>query len=156
MARRWGPAIAVTLILVGTLLYGLTSWSSVEPPAASPSAVVWNDRVFASSAELSQWLRSRGSTYRAWAEHHPAAQAILEHRPPPAGVSAPREVAQPSTSPSRSRGHVSLFSGLWLLTCLALGAGLVLAEQRGTEPPSHGLKSERLKAIRRLTEDAVS
>jgi hypothetical protein len=158
MARRWGPSIAVVLISVGVIVYGLGSWSGPEQPGSSlvppPTAVVWNDRVFVSKAELTRWLRSRGTTYIQWAKRHARAQAILEHRPLPKAAGGLRERAQPPPAGWRSR-HVSLFSGLWLLTCLALGAALVLVEQRRAEPPAHGLLADRLKAIRGLTEDTV-
>ena len=151
--------IAVVLISVGVLVYGLGSWSSPEPRGSSavgkPTGVVWDDRVFVSKAELRRWLRSRGSTYVRWAQRHAGAQAVLEHRPLPKAVRAPRQRAQSSTPAGWRRRHVSLFSGFWLLTCLALGTALVLVEQRRAEPPAHGLSPDKLKAIRRLTEDAV-
>ncbi len=61
--------------------------SAPPPPARTgeqPGALVWAGRVFAGRSQLEAWLRSRGTSYEAWARTHAAAAAVVEHRAPPA------------------------------------------------------------------------
>jgi hypothetical protein len=130
MARTWAYAIALVVaasVLVGTSVLIGVQLSRPQPRAAllPPTGVVWEDRTFLSKASLRSWLRGRGVDYTAWARHHPAAVAALEHRAAPAG----RE-RSPATPVGLRRGHLSFFSGVWLAGCLALGAGLVSRNDR--------------------------
>jgi hypothetical protein len=130
MARTWAYAIALVVaasVLVGTSVLIGVQLSRPQPRAAllPPTGVVWEGRTFLSKAALRTWLRSRGANYTQWARHHPAAVAALEHRAAPAG----RE-RSPATPVGLRRGHLSFFSGVWLVGCLALGAGLVSRDDR--------------------------
>jgi hypothetical protein len=46
--------------------------------AERPTALVWADRVFSTKQGFAAWLESRGGTYEAWADRHPAAVAVLD------------------------------------------------------------------------------
>jgi hypothetical protein len=130
MARTWAYAIALVVAasaLVATSVLIGVQLSRPQPRAAllPPTGVVWEDRTFLSKAALRSWLRGRGVDYIQWARHHPAAVAALEHRAAPAG----RE-RSPATPVGLRRAHLSFFSGVWLVGCLALGARLVSRDDR--------------------------
>jgi hypothetical protein len=128
MARTWGYAIALvvaTTVLVATSVLIGVQLSRPKPPASlAPTGIVWEDRTFLSKAALRTWLRSRGGNYTQWAQHHPAAVAALEHRV------APVKEQSPATPVGLRRGHLSFFSGVWLVGCLALGAALISRDDR--------------------------
>jgi hypothetical protein len=133
------------------VVYGLSPWAlgRSQPPSLPAQGgvqigIVWANRVFLTQDELSGWLRSRGSSYAEWAVNHPVEQALLEGRAPPESASA--SPALPATADT-SRGHVSLFSGIWLLACVLMAAAMLLFERRGIEPPPRRLPSQRLRDI---------
>jgi hypothetical protein len=64
-----------------------------------PNSVVWANRVFSTEHELAVWLRSRGESYRGWANSHPALYRILSHQ---TGAPATRRAAE-GKSPSSVR-----------------------------------------------------
>ena len=123
-------AIAVLALLWGSVVRTLLNASPVESPRTRPNAIVWGDRVFTSGAELRRWLQSRRVSYRVWERQHPAAQAIFDGRAAPVTAAVAR-----IASPTDQRRRASLFTGLWLLTCVAIGAAILVSEQRGREPP---------------------
>jgi hypothetical protein len=43
--------------------------------------VAWGGHAFGSRQEFAEWLRSRGLSYKRWAENHPRAAARLQRRP---------------------------------------------------------------------------
>lgn len=115
-----------------------------SPPStrSRPTAIVWDDRVFSSSAQLRRWLRSRGQTYTGWARTHPASAAVLEHRPAPAQRAPAKQpskpaVAAPQRAPATHRpalgGHgvrvgailETIVRWLVLLGCMLLAAAFV-------------------------------
>jgi hypothetical protein len=60
---------------------------------ASPTSLVWGDRVFSSPRPFADWLSAHGRQYRGWVPLHPQGIAILTHQPYPppsplAGVTA--------------------------------------------------------------------
>jgi hypothetical protein len=129
MARTWGYAIALviaTSVLVATsVLIGVQLSRPKPSVSVAPTGIVWEDRTFLSKAALRTWLRSRGADYTQWARHHPAAVAALEHRTAPIN-----QQQSPATPVGLRRGHLSFFSGVWLVGCLALGAALVSRDDR--------------------------
>jgi hypothetical protein len=129
MARTWGYAIALviaTSVLVATSVLIGVQLSRPKPSASlPPTGIVWEDRTFLSKAALRTWLRSRGADYTQWARHHPAAVAALEHRTAPIN-----QQQSPATPIGLRRGHLSFFSGVWLVGCLALGAALISRDDR--------------------------
>jgi hypothetical protein len=149
VARGWaaGPAIAVAVISIAVIVYGLGPWTPGRPrPSSAPSApigIVWADRVFISKAQLSAWLLSRGARYADWAKNHPVERARIEHRPLPNPASA--DAGQVVTT-NTDRSRVSVFSGVWLLACLLMGAAVLLFERRDLEPP-RPLPSRRRRDI---------
>jgi hypothetical protein len=118
MARTWRYAIALTLVVTAVLVAsGLEHELRVHAP---PSAVVvWDAHAFTSVAAIKKWLRARDIGYGRWARDHPAAVAALAQR------RASEQYTPPPAQIAVKRRHFSLFSGLWLLTCLAFGAALV-------------------------------
>jgi hypothetical protein len=128
MARTWGYAIALVVVistLVATsVLIGVELSRPKIPASVAPTGVVWDDRTFLSKAALRRWLRSRGVDYPQWARHHAAAVAALEHLP------APLSQQSPVTPVGVRRSHLSFFSGLWLVACLALGTALLSRDER--------------------------
>jgi hypothetical protein len=123
---------AAALVAVGI------SWAKVAQTIADarptvapgrPSAIVWANRVFASSGQLRRWLRSRGASYGAWEARYPAAAAVLERRPPPAAVEAttvaPPAVHAVAAASNSSPGHGYLrdvLLGLLAAACAACAA----------------------------------
>ncbi len=74
--------------------------SAPPPPARTgeqPEALVWAGRVFAGRSQLEAWLRSRGTSYEAWARTHAAAAAVVEHRAPPATTTSHAALAASAT-----------------------------------------------------------
>jgi hypothetical protein len=71
--------VAVTLCVLAAR--SLTGPLRIAPPSASlpPRSIVWANRVFSSRSALTSWLAGNGASYEAWAKHHPAEAAILEH-----------------------------------------------------------------------------
>jgi hypothetical protein len=77
-------------VLALTIVAALVAWGAVverfrnaEPLAVrgSPEAIVWDDRIFRSEAQLAKFLRGRGISYERWARKHPDAVAILRPAP---------------------------------------------------------------------------
>jgi hypothetical protein len=130
MARTWSYPLSVVVMLGVLVTTGVLIWVQVDhpilPASVPPTAVVWGNRTFVATPALRSWLRSRGVEYKPWARRHKAAVAALEHRPLP-----PSNHPQPTGTPGGlRRRHLSSFSGLWLIGCLALGAALLSREDR--------------------------
>jgi hypothetical protein len=126
------------------------------PDATRPTAIVWDDRVFSSPAQLGSWLRSRGETYTGWAHSHPASAAVLEHRPAPAQrvetVQTAPAVAQPQRTPATRHATqggqgarigsilATIVRWLVLLGCLLVAAAFVCA---AALPPAFRIRFPR-------------
>jgi hypothetical protein len=80
--------LTVVLVLVGSLVLvwakvvsTLTENIQPKPPIGQPRAVVWDDRVFTTTGQLSRYLHARGISYSRWVSRHPAAFAVLQAKP---------------------------------------------------------------------------
>jgi hypothetical protein len=73
--------VAVALVLPAAFAVAISIWASsvVSDTPAEPKlpagTVIWADRFFDSSSSLTDWLNSRGRSYRVWAKRHPNAAA---------------------------------------------------------------------------------
>jgi hypothetical protein len=73
--------------------------------ASAARSIVWGGRVFSTKADLAAWLRSRGTSYDAWAARHPDDRAILEHtKTRAAGGGAEATGTGSSAAPATSGG----------------------------------------------------
>jgi hypothetical protein len=75
------------LALIPALAAAVVIWISVAdavsrptpiPTTGRPAAFVWGQRLFWGKQEFAVWLRARGTSYDAWARHHPDASKVLE------------------------------------------------------------------------------
>jgi hypothetical protein len=80
--------ITMTLVLLGALVLvwakainTLTSHIDPKPPIGQPRAVVWQNRVFTTEAQLRRFLQAKGLSYSRWVSRHPAAFALLQSKP---------------------------------------------------------------------------
>jgi hypothetical protein len=144
-------ALLLTVIGVGaaafTWLQVVLTISQAQRPAPTmrATAIVWDDRVFQSPAELARWLRSRGATYGEWSKQHPAGRDLLEHRPMtssgrahPAARRSKAGGATPTAAPAKHSGrgaaHPSHPERMSTLRAATTGPTLSAL----TEPPSSG------------------
>ena len=97
-----------------------------------PGALVWDGRVFTSSAQLKSYLQSHGQSYARWAARHPTAfggrpTAVKQTTTTKTAQPAQHPVASPSVSPaSSSSGSSRLLLVLFLVGGLVLGASALL------------------------------
>jgi hypothetical protein len=87
-----GITIVAAALAWGTVVERFQNAQPLEV-RGRPEAIVWDERVFRSEAQLARFLRGRGISYERWARNHPDAVAIL--RP------APIVVAKATTNPKR-------------------------------------------------------
>jgi hypothetical protein len=128
-ARRPSLASLASGLLIAFVLCGVgLTWTEVVRSLASPKPVpvhasgqsaslVWGSRVFLDKQAMSRWLRARGTSYAAWARHHPNAASMVDpagaRRAAAARVAHARSLqgkqnARASRSPTRA--HVTAFS----------------------------------------------
>lgn len=126
MARLREPvmigACLVLLSLAGfawlQVVHALTDARPVNLSGPRPSTLVWDGRVFASRAQLTQWLTARGVDVRGWLRRHPRVQ--------------PARVVADSDAPA-SRSKSGGDGGRWIpygFAVLAVLAAAVVARRR--------------------------
>lgn len=99
------------------------------PVQSRPKAILWNDRVFESRPALARWLRSRGSSYAAWARVHPAASVVIDPslRAASAARAASSARGQDTATPLRSASRGSgISSGSHVLRSLIVALSLAI------------------------------
>jgi hypothetical protein len=105
------------LVLPAAIVLGLVYVESRvlddSPPYSRARGVVWAGRTFVDRAQLARWLRSRGVSYRVWAERHPALSGVK-----------PRPAARAANATRADRG--SAWISAKLVGALALLALVVL------------------------------
>src|SRR5512133_386728 len=103
--------LAGMLTLSAVIVLGIAAYEAVPSPSNGPAhGVVWAGQTFATRADFARWLRSQGSSYRAWARQHPVE----------AGLTSNQGAAQQS-----GWGPGVLAGIAALLGALALGVALV-------------------------------
>jgi len=103
--------LAGMLTLSAVIVLGIAAYEAVPSPSNGPAnGVVWAGQTFATRADFARWLRSQGSSYRAWARQHPVE----------AGLTSNHAAAQQS-----GWGPGVLAGIAALLGALALGVALV-------------------------------
>jgi hypothetical protein len=80
--------IVMTIVLLAALalvwakvVSTLTAKVEKKPPIGQPRAVVWQNRVFTTEAQLRHYLSAKGLSYSRWVSRHPAAFALLQSKP---------------------------------------------------------------------------
>jgi len=80
--------VVMTVVLLGALVLvwarvvsTLTANVEKKPPIGQPRAVVWQNRVFTTEAQLRRYLQAKGLSYSRWVSRHPAAFALLQSKP---------------------------------------------------------------------------
>lgn len=117
-------ALAAGLAVVWVrVVQTLTETSNGPRTIGKPGALVWDGRVFTSSAQLKAYLESHGQSYSRWIARHPTAFGARPARTTHRKTAKPvhHRVTSPSVSPTSSRSGTSL-----LLLILFLVAGLFL------------------------------
>jgi hypothetical protein len=101
----------------------LTETSNGPKTIGQPGALVWDGRVFTSSAQMRAYLTSRGLSYSRWATRHPTAfgaePTAITHTK--TTKPAQHRVASPTVSPTSTRSGSSM-----LLLVMFLIAGIIL------------------------------
>ena len=70
------------LVLVwANVISMLTVHIDPKPPVGQPQAVVWQNRVFTTDAQLRHYFHTKGLSYTRWVSRHPAAFAVLQAKP---------------------------------------------------------------------------
>jgi hypothetical protein len=119
LARITLPALLAFVVMTGA--ERLAGTSPVRSPI-QPTSVFWANRIFATRADLTRWLRAHGATYRGWAFAHPRLAAAQQ----PSSASA---LAAPNASHSNGQDPTHLIA-LAVAGCVALLLALVLFYQR--------------------------
>ena len=88
----------------------LTAPSNAPKAVGQPGALVWDGRVFTSSAQLKAYLTSRGLSYSRWAARHPTAfgataPTVTTHA---TTKRATTKTVKPKPSRSRSRSRAAV------------------------------------------------
>lgn len=86
-----------------------TATTPVTKKPARPQGVKWGGHTFTTKAQMSNWLKNRGSSYAVWAQRHPEAAKTLRG-PLPKAKPRPRPATRPVPTPrhaARTGGNVS-------------------------------------------------
>jgi hypothetical protein len=116
--------LAAGLVLVWVRVVQTLTESSHGPrTVGQPGALVWDGRVFSTSAQMKAYLTSRGLSYSRWAARHPTAFGATPTAVTHTTTSKPAQhrVASPSVSPTSTRSGTSM-----LLLVMFLVGGLIL------------------------------
>lgn len=109
--RAAASQVTFVATLALTILAAFVAWGTVverfrsaEPleVRGRPEAIVWDERVFRSEAQLAGFLRGRGISYERWARNHPDAVAILRPAPIVVSSATPRSPAKTARSTDRA------------------------------------------------------
>src|SRR5919197_3179545 len=106
--------LAGMLTLSAVIALGIAAYEAVPSPTNGPAAgIVWAGQTFATRADFVRWLRSQGTTYRAWARRHPVEAGLTSNH-----------------SPKAAAQHSGWGPGVWVgiaafLGALALGIALI-------------------------------
>jgi hypothetical protein len=80
--------VVMTVVLLGALVLvwarvvsTLTANVEKNPPIGQPRAVVWQNRVFTTEAQIRRYLQAKDLSYSRWVSRHPAAFAHLQSKP---------------------------------------------------------------------------
>jgi hypothetical protein len=147
--------LAVPLVAAGFAL-GLVIAAThlvqgVSPEPFQPTAIVWADRVFATPHQFDVWLRSRGSSYKLWAAHHPTLAQRLK-RPPARTASGPRDSGRQLAvaEPQSTRVDTPALPIFILITAsLGLLALFVVVRTRVQRPAWSAARKPRLPSMPR-------
>lgn len=103
-----GRTVRLAAIVLGPALLAFALVSLAEltlerpaPPTDRPDAMVWDGRVFGSSAEFAKWLNARGLSYARWEEQHPGSPWSTPPKAAPQPAEA-RDAAPASEGTPRS------------------------------------------------------
>jgi hypothetical protein len=80
--------LIAVLTLSAVILLGIAAVEAAVPAPSHGRAhgVVWAGQTFASRADFARWLRSQGTSYRAWARRHPVQAGLRSSRSPKAAA----------------------------------------------------------------------
>jgi hypothetical protein len=135
LARITLPALLAFVVMTGA--EHLAGTSPVKSPI-QPTSVFWANRIFATQADLAQWLRSHGASYQTWAFAHPRLAAAQQARTPPVQAAA----SHPSHAKGQDPTHLialGVAGGVALLLALVLFYQRRLYDFRGSlqrSPPA--------------------
>ena len=81
-------SVLMAVVLLGALVIvwarvvsTLTANVEKKPPIGQPRAVVWQNRVFTTEAQIRRYLQAKDLSYSRWVSRHPAAFALLQSKP---------------------------------------------------------------------------
>jgi hypothetical protein len=81
--------VLVVALIVPAIVLGVAAFETQilgTPSSNGPAeGIVWHGRTFVSHADFARWLRSRGSSYAAWARSHPSLAGVRAGRSEQAG-----------------------------------------------------------------------
>jgi hypothetical protein len=73
--------LIAALILSSVIVLGIAAFEAIPSPSHGPAnGVVWAGQTFATRADFARWLRSQGSSYRAWARQHPVQAGLTSNQ----------------------------------------------------------------------------
>ena len=139
---RWMKLLLAALILPAAIVVAIAAFETrvLYPlPANGPTrGIVWDGRTFVSRTDFARWLRSRGSSYAAWARRHPVRAGLKSKRSPQRlaarNVQAKAKAESRAKAQGRAMGERSSGSnGVILAVALAIAAlllGIVLLKRR--------------------------
>ena len=70
--------LAAVLAVSAVIVLGIAAFEAIPAPSNGPAhGIVWAGQTFATRAQFARWLRSEGTTYRAWARSHPVEAGLV-------------------------------------------------------------------------------
>jgi hypothetical protein len=116
------------LILSAVFVLGIAAFETrvllPEPSNGPAHGIVWAGQTFPTRAAFARWLRSQGTSYRAWARRHPVQAGLGSTRQPEAG--AHRNEKARAGDQKHSRWSPGVLAGIAaLLGALAVCVALV-------------------------------
>ena len=123
------------MVLAVGLAAVVVTWGAVamtlrhpKPVAASatPSSIVWSGRVFSDRSSLATWLRSRGSSYDAWAANHTRLASVIDPR---VVVPAPKPKPVPAAARPATAHHLRGVYLEWALLAVAAAAAVAFGRR---------------------------